>query len=365
MRTRHVTYMRRLIMVIISSAAFLCGCDVHEFPVIPPELPIEMSIECNVKVPIHQEIIFKGGTAEEQLPEHDIRYIMNIYRSTDMRSFSRTADTTIIFTTEMDDTRSHELSLRLKSGLYNFMIWSDHVDKGSMNDKYYNTSDFSEIIYADRESYSGNNECHDAYYGSQQAVVGEQNIKVDAIGNVVAQEITITLERPFARYRLIATDLEEFIDMELKKAAAKAMLEAQPDDGSKADEVTKAINTDDYRVVIRHTGYMPCSFNMFTGKPADAWTGISFEGCLKQLNDREIELGFDYVFVNGVESLAQISAEIYDSEGRQLGRTRSMDIPLIRGHETIVKGNFLTSKASGGISIDTNFNGEDYNIEIK
>ena len=39
-------------------------------------------------------------------------------------------------------------------------------------------------------------------------------------------------------------------------------------------------------------------------------------------------------------------------------------MPVVRNKFTVVRGNFLSSKASGGVSIRTEFDGE-YNLEIR
>ena len=39
--------------------------------------------------------------------------------------------------------------------------------------------------------------------------------------------------------------------------------------------------------------------------------------------------------------------------------------PIVRNKETLVRGEFLTSKASEGVSINPGFDGEDYNFEVK
>ena len=58
--------------------------------------------------------------------------------------------------------------------------------------------------------------------------------------------------------------------------------------------------------MFRYQGFMPCSFNMFTNKPADSWTGVAFDSTMQRLSDTEVELGFDYVFVNGGESTVPV-----------------------------------------------------------
>ncbi|MDD6622868.1 MAG: hypothetical protein PUE90_09215, partial [Bacteroidales bacterium] len=107
----------------------------------------------------------------------------------------------------------------------------------------------------------------------------------------------------------------------------------------------------------------PCSFNMFTNKPADSWTGVAFTSRLIKINEQEAELGFDYVFVNGSEAKVSVCVEVYDSENNLLANINPIEVPLVRSQLTIVRGEFLTSKATGGVGIVPDFDGE-YNIVI-
>ncbi len=348
---------KQLHTLLASLLLLLIGCDVHEFPQEEPDtppiysgtIPFTLHLDCHTEIPLHQEITYITRSAEAET-EHDVRYIVNIYRSENARDFSREADTTIVFTQSLTEERSHSLQLELEQGLYNFIVWSDHVDKGSDRDKYYDTTDFAEIIYSDRKNYEGNNDYKDSFRGTRQVKV---EYTATASGDAERQEVTIPLERPFAKYKLIATDLEEFV---------RRITEKQFASGATSLHI---VNPEEYRVIFRYTGYMPCSYNMFTNKPADAWTGISFESQLKPLDEQEVELGFDYVFVNGTETKISVAVEVYDKNGKQVSRSNTIDIPIIRNKLTIVQGRFLTYRAAtGNMGINPGYE-DDYNIEIR
>ncbi|WP_343028966.1 DUF6562 domain-containing protein, partial [Bacteroides xylanisolvens] len=107
------------------------------------------------------------------------------------------------------------------------------------------------------------------------------------------------------------------------------------------------------------------SYNMFTNRPADAWTGISFEGRPAPIDEHEVDLGFDYVFVNGTETHISVALEMYDRQGELVSSTRTIDVPIVRNKLTIVRGKFLTSKVTtGNMGINPDYE-DDYNIEIK
>ncbi len=336
------------LLVLLLLVAWAAGCDVHEFPVIPERVPFTLRLNCRTQLPIHEEINYttRSGRSSEH---HDMRYMINVYRSDDGESFTREADTTVIYTMSLDEEQNHGISLDLPEGHYNFIVWSDHVDRGTDCDKYYNTSDFAEITYPDRSGYEGCNDFRDAFRGTVQAVVDYDQ---HPGGGVVIQEAVVHLERPLAKFKFISNDLEEFVGQIVARAESKGV------------EASKTIDPDDYRVVFRYTGFMPCSFNMFTNKPNDSWTGVSFEGRMIPAGDNEMELGFDYVFVNGTESKTSVVVEVYDREGELLSSTNPVEVPLVRSKMTIVRGNFLTTRATGSVGINPEYNG-DFNIEIR
>ena len=48
-----------------------------------------------------------------------------------------------------------------------------------------------------------------------------------------------------------------------------------------------------------------------------------------------------------------------------MSSTNPINVPIVRSKMTVVKGEFLTSKATGGVTINPSYDGDDYNIEIK
>lgn len=131
------------------------------------------------------------------------------------------------------------------------------------------------------------------------------------------------------------------------------------------EELRQFIELEDYEVRFRYNMFMPSSFNMFTDKPADSWTGMSFASIMTPINENEISLGFDYVFVNGSETTLSISVEVYNGDNELLAASNPINVPIVRSKLTIVRGAFLTLDASGGVCINPGYDGDDYNIEIK
>ena len=168
--------------------------------------------------------------------------------------------------------------------------------------------------------------------------------------------------------KFISTDVDAFFTrvMEMMKEQGKLLnVNLKSDSKSAYQQIIQAINLTGYKVIFRYNAFMPCSFNMFTDKPADSWQGVSFSSNMEiDPSYTEMLMGHDYVFVNGSETTLSISLEVYNAEGEKVSATNPIYVPIVRNKLTLVKGEFLTSTASGGVSINPGYEGDDYNIEI-
>ena len=158
------------------------------------------------------------------------------------------------------------------------------------------------------------------------------------------------LVRPFAKYRLIATDVEAYYNL-IEKGEALPPIE-------------------DLQVRVTYEGFFPTGFNVATGKPNDALnTGIHYssvptvaEGYDAKVNR---QVGADFVLTNGEESFVTVTIQMIDTNtGEAVATVQHVKIPYKRGHLTTVTGHFLTAgKTPGGVQIDTEW-GEDIVIEF-
>ena len=244
--------------------------------------------------------------------------------------------------------------LNLEPGEYQFLVWTDYVLGDTQTDYFYNTDDFAEIQLTSKSNYVGSTDKRDTFRGELTTSLFNVDELTGSFG-----EATIDMRRPMAKFKFISTDYPEFVRQMLMRQAKKDAAEGK----APANDETRTIDPDDYNVVFRYSGFMPCSFNMFTNKPADSWTGVAFSSRLVKINEQEAELGFDYVFVNGSEAKVSVCVEVYDSENNLLANINPIEVPLVRSQLTIVRGEFLTSKATGGVGIVPDFDGE-YNIVI-
>lgn len=261
-----------------------------------------------------------------------LRCVAEVYQAgTSNRVHRRVQDCSL----QSDGTFLAELSLM--PGDYDLRLWADW-DGG-----YYNTDDLGKVLVL-TDSYVANGETDkkDAYYATSSL-----SIPSSPTGGV---EGAVSLERPFAKYRLIATDVEAYYNL-IEKGEALPPIE-------------------DLQVRVTYEGFFPTGFNVATGKPNDALnTGIHYtsvptvaEGYDAKVNR---QVGADFVLTNGEESFVNVTIQMIDTNtGEAVATVQHVKIPYKRGHLTTVTGHFLTAgKTPGGVQIDTEW-GEDIVIEF-
>ena len=353
MRTRKKHYLKLACLLLLS------GCCVHEFPQENGErVPFELNLDFSTELPLYLEIDATKNNGESKGPgeSHDLRYIIQAYRHDYRDENSRIADTTFIFTRSEYKNLNYRAPLMLPEGDYTFRVWSDYVAANTQTDKYYDTRDFSEIILSSRDPHEGTNDYRDAFRGYAEATVLNPNEYSEEEAATIENRATASMVRPLGKFQFISTDIQIFI---------QRIIEMMKEQGMSSDEATmQNIDLNDYRIVFRYNAFMPCSYNIFTDKPADAWTGISFESRMETLSETEVSLGYDYVFVNGSESTLSLTVEVYDKDGKKMSSSQPIQVPVVRSKLTVVRGEFLTSEASGGVSINPGYDGDDYNVEI-
>lgn len=342
-----------VLLAVLTSATTSC---VHEFPELPSTTDLTLHLNFDTELPLYKEVNHTTSRAVNDAEAYDVRHIVSAHRLQPDGSYVRTADTLIVFT--CDDVKNLNCSrnIKLREGDYKFFVWTDFVDEGSQADKYYKPEDFSEIILRDKKGYTGSCDFRDVFRGSEQGSVAIKRNELDMVDN----EVSVTMHRPLAKFQFISTDYDEFISNVLTMEARKR----GENTANGVDTETRSVNPEDYRVVFRYVDYVPCSYNMFTDKPADSWTGLQFESTLKPTGNGEIEMGFDYVFVNGAEAGVSVIVAVYNKDGELISSTPTINVPLKRSQLTIVRGRFLTSTSNGGLDIDPGFDGE-YNILIR
>ena len=347
--------------------ASLPSCDVHEWPVEEfGDVEYLLDLRFEGDMPLYEEVTYSradfstlDNESRALLYSHDVRYIVNAYPAAAIskKRSAASPERTFVFTALSGTGLDRHVRLNLPEGTWDLYVWTDYVEANTTHDKYYDTSDFANIVYPDRESYSGSNLCRDAFRGAVTVKVTHpyRFLENQTLPDYIS---TVYMHRPLARYEFISTDVDEFI----KYLSAYWAGKGESRGGTDSRALSRS-DLENFRVVFRYNTYMPSAYNAFTDLPVDSWTGMSFESTM-DINDEGIVLGFDHMFIEDGTGGVNVSVEVYNEDNEKIAQTPSIDVPLQRGKYTVVKGEFLSSFSTGGVIVNPGFDG-DYNIEIR
>ncbi len=323
----------------------LAGC-VHDYPSMTEdgEEGIDPTlVEVNTEVTLDLELVpleiitqknARSGTTKAD-DSYRRRFIVEAWRE----GKPTARQVTVMDNAEEDGDGKILLPIRLKLHAveYTLAVWTDYVAAGTTDDLYYDTKDLQYIACTD--PYTGSTPYRDCLYGTTALDLRQYR---DAWNAKV--QVKVELVRPLAKYELIATDVQKFLQKTQKQRA-----------GSTA-----------YTITVSYGFYFPLGFNVLTGKPGRSEMGVAFTAPLAVTDNGsgECTLASDYIFVNGEESYVPLSIEIKDDAGNGISRTTGIDVPYRRGHLTTVRGHFLTNRYDTGIGIDPDFDDDDINIDL-
>lgn len=289
---------------------------------------------------------------------HQLRCVAEVYRQGTTTRVHRRVQ---LCEEQTDGTYLAELSLL--PGDYDVRLWADWVTDGTTNDKYYNADDLSAVtVLTDNYVANGLTDEKDAYYTNilSLTVTDEANqsspsgelwgaSSSDGVEGAGVRAVAVSLIRPFARYRIIADDVENYMDL----------LESGDDLPS----------IEDLTVRVSYEGFFPTGFSVADGRPNDALNGISYAADIVEADgynpDEARQVGADFVLTNGEESFVTVTVQMIDrTTGETVSTVSGIKIPYRRGQLTTVSGAFLTAgRTSGGVDIDTDWD-DDIVIEF-
>ncbi len=308
----------------------LCGsCDVHQFPapVEQEEVSLRLHLEYLTQLPQYQIINYtsrSGGESEM----YDVRYTLNFYPYEGEADYSREPVLTRSFTRDDVTSLPTDVSVSVPRGRYRLIVWTDYVADGSTDHLYYNNDDFAAIsLWGD--SHTGNNDFRDAFRGAADIDLTQVEMPQATLGPMPERpvvEVTVSSERPLGKFNILTTDLDKFISRAMESRAGRGR------------DIKTDVELSDFRIVIRYPAYMPSTFNAHTNKPSDSSTGNSFESSIHPDAGGNVELGFDYVLVNGSEASVQIAVEVYDYDSTLLSSTGTITVPLDPANATDENG---------------------------
>ena len=243
---------------------------------------------------------------------YDLRYILEVYRAED--------EDNILYEkcqrqVKCADAATMSFPVRLAPG-YNYQIvaWADIVNDGSDADRIYKTDnglDAIEIL-----SWDAMDETRDAYAGTKYIADFSSS-----------SDLSMDLTRPFAKVRVVATDINDITDLGLSPKAAKVSY--------LQDMYTK------YNAVTAEASAAQAKSHEYTSFPYTDATG-------------EMTLFADYVFVPE-SGTAKFSLEVYDDEAAQRlikENSFSTDIFVERNKITTIKGDVLTEGGNVSVKVE-------------
>ena len=223
---------------------------------------------------------------------------------------------------------------------YKFVVFADFVDDGRAGTEYVGEgkhhiigNTLADITISDDAI---NDECTDGYFFS-----GNIEIK-----NSLQNPIELT--RPYAKLRVVTTDLDEL-----------------------------NLDVDPAKVVVTYAaGTQPTTFNAITGVIGGANAAEqSFEFEYKNLakpyaagkdaEEENMTLFADYILATDVDTPIQFKMDVYDENNKLIkSNSFSTDIPVRRNYLTTIIGNVLTTASEVMITIDDDFSNKN-NVEDK
>lgn len=334
--------MKKLVFVFLSAILCATSCKlIHEYPgepgVDPSLIDVQLSLAINMDLNDEDPII---QTYQDMLEsDFDIRYIVEIYKVSD--TYAETVgslERRIVKTEEtIIDNGIYKIDekVELHAGVYSVMVWVDFIKKGTDADYYYNTANLHEIrINRFGGKYPGYNATKDAFSAQKN-----MDLLPYANERFVQYEMEIPVQRPFAVYQVITTDIEKYKE----NNASASYFSIRPTD-------TEAV----------YGLYFPMGYNVYYSVPDAFEAGVGYDyNVVETVEGKEAIVASDYVFVDEKETFYYLSFSVKSAEGKLINTTRDIKVNLERNRLTIVRGEFLTRDIDDGeIGIDPGFDEE-------
>lgn len=247
-----------------------------------------------------------------------MRYILQVYYKNG-ENFVKSDERKV----EYSDGRSVAFDVRLVPGRdYQFVVWADVVVNGEQDtDNHYNTSDLKEIKL--NNTWVAMDESRDAFTATEF---------IDNFNS--SKNINITLKRPFAKLRVVTTDMTALNNLGIEPKTATVTY-TEPHYGAFNAFAGKSIGDSKNRN-IKHENFAIASY----GETGDNKT-----------------LFTDYFFAE--DDATNFILEVFDQDNKIIKSGEfTTDIYVKRNNLTTIKGNILTDGNSFDVTIEDGFAGE-------
>lgn len=267
-----------------------------------------------------------GGAVLLDPDEYTLRYTLEVYDRNGKLAYDETKNA------PKGTFDGVTFDVRLLAKVYDFVFWADFVKEDGT--AFYNVDDLKNITYASTvvSAQELADDAADAYYKKEEVNLTQSSKSLD-----------VTLQRPFGKIRLIATDALN--------------------DNNKQDEVPETITIDFGNAAI------PTAFNAFEGKVIEGKTAnagtVTFTAQTETttVNGDEKEnvylLGFHYFFESSAIPSYAMDVTVTSNEDNVIGQRSLSSIPVQENKLTTVIGNFYTNEGSIDVIVEDKFGNED------
>lgn len=267
----------------------------------------------------------EGALTNINLDEYDIRFILEVYDAAGNLAKER-------ITNYEDDATTTVFDLRLVPGReYNFVAWADFVKEDQTGDYHYTTTDGLTNVEVNAATWTAMDESRDAY-------TGVKNIKEFKSTSAINFE----LKRPFAKLRVVTTDIKELYgDLLPEDVIVKY--------NTKLFTAYNALSTEATVAEFPTTKVVKLSEKAYSNETPKS-TGV-------------MTLFADYMLAETEASPIQFTMDVVDNKGVAIPTiVFNTAIPIQRNYLTTITGPILTDSNNITVTINDAFDNE-HNIE--
>lgn len=328
----------------------LASCDVHELPKGDDYVQLTFHLQYDEDMPDFTQVEYETKARMSEYPvgeaPYKLRTALRIYESQPGGTWS----TTPLWASEhlSDDygILDRDITISLPPHRLRALVWTDFIRTDGKQD-FFSLENFPEVYMVEDET--GGTDFKSSFYARQDIALDEvleMNAKVT---------VNIPMIRPSAKIRFFASDMEEYI-AELRKRASSNVSPGP-------DAITpSSININEFKLRATYLGFLPDAWNVREALTSDASNGHGFTSSASLMDNGNVYLGCDFVFVDN-ETTVDMMLEIFDDKGVLISRVNNLRVPIARGKVTDVTGRLLSHGVSGSVVIDPEFDGE-FNIYL-
>ena len=269
--------------------------------------------------------VFDNGILGDANDNTTMRYILQVYYKTEENGEVKyTASKERLV--EYSDGKSVAFEVRLVPERdYQFVVWADVVTAGKTDtDNHYNTKDLANIKL--NNTWVAMDESRDAFTATELIEDFKSTSTID-----------ITLKRPFAKLRVVTTDMKALNNLGI--VPTKATVTYTVDHYNAFNALFGNAIGDTKNRTIKHENYAIASYGENVAEGAD------------------MTLFSDYFFAE--DDVVKFDFDVYDRNGKLIkSNSFKTDIYAKRNYLTTIKGNILTDGKGFDVTIDDAFAGE-------